>query len=84
MSITNVAVQCDARHMLSPVTELSWCTGAVSRYKVDARQLLSPVTDVSTGRGGNPGLSPTPLLSRVQEPRKNRDEFINFIVRVSV
>ena len=56
----------------------------MSRYKADARQLLSTVTDATTGRGGDPGLSPTPPLSRVQDPRKNRDEFINFIVRVSV
>ena len=52
--------------MLSTVTEWSWGTCAVSRYKVDARQLLSTVTEVSTGRGGNPGLSPRRLLSNVQ------------------
>ena len=62
--------RCDARHMLSPVTEWSRCTGAVSRYKVDARQLLSTVTEVSTGRGGNPGLSPRQLLSNVQRTKQ--------------
>ena len=39
MSITSVAVQMNlARHMLSPVTEWSWCTGAVSRYNLSRSQ----------------------------------------------
>ena len=58
--------KCDARHMLSTVTVLSWCTGAVSGYKANRRRLLSPVTDLSTGRGGNPGLSLCQLLSNDQ------------------
>ncbi len=34
--------------------------------KPNRRRLLSPVTDVSKNRGGNPGLSPSQLLSKVQ------------------
>ena len=83
MSIKSVAVQdVIARHMLSPATVWSWCTGAVSRYKVDARQLLSPVTEVSTGRGGNPGLSPRQLLSNVQ--RINAKTVTSLLILLSV
>jgi hypothetical protein len=34
--------------------------------RLNLRQLLSTVTDVSTGRGGNPDLSPRRLLSNEQ------------------
>ena len=74
--------KCDVRHMLSPVTEWSRCTGAVSRYKVDARQLLSTVTGDATGRGGNPGLSPRQLLSNVQ--RMNAKTVTSLLIIPSV
>ena len=57
-------------------------TGAVSRYKVDARQLLSTVTDVSKGRGGNPGLSPSQLLSN--EQRINAKTVTSLLILLSV
>ena len=50
--------------------------------KVDARQLLSTVTEVSTGRGGNPGLSPRKLLSNVQ--RINAKTVTSLLILLSV
>ena len=67
MSITSVAVQDVIRAICCPRLQCDLgAVVAVSRYKVDARQLLSTVTVVSSGRGGNPGLTPWQLLSNVQ------------------
>ena len=49
------------------------------------RRLLSPVTDVSFGQRRESGFITEPVVvQRAENQCKNRDEFINFIVRVRV
>jgi hypothetical protein len=70
---------------LSPVTKLVAGTGAVSRYKVDRSQNTVKVHWVLIGcRCTCPGEAAITNLSWVQEQSKNRDEFINYTVRVSL
>ena len=57
-----------------------WCSVAV---QMRTRASCYPrLLKFLSGTGGSPGLSACQLLSRVQKARKNRDEFINYTVRV--
>jgi hypothetical protein len=48
------------------------------------RQLLSPVNDLSFGQGRESGFITELVVIQGAENRKNRDEFINYTVRVSL
>ena len=75
--------KCDARQLLSPVTEVAKSTGAVSRYKVESRAGCCPrLLTFLSGRGGSPGLSPSQLLSNVQ--RINAKTVTSLLILLSV